>query len=154
MKHAGVAITITTITDLVAFAIGAFSKVYFVRCVCVWSNCVQSRFNFVCRNFCLFAISSLSFVYLYICTFFLAALAIDQMRVDAGRWRLQLSWWQGHVGLSTQWWLLTQPLFQWSKAKGNGLEEGSARVSWYETQLLIGQPNGCSPKSFFSQIIR
>ena len=35
MKHAGVAITITTITDLVAFAIGAFSKVYFVRCVCV-----------------------------------------------------------------------------------------------------------------------
>ena len=26
------------------------------------------------------------------------------------------------------------------------LEEGSARVSWYETQLLIGQPNGGSPK--------
>ena len=26
------------------------------------------------------------------------------------------------------------------------LEEGSARVSWYETQLLIGQSNGGSPK--------
>ena len=38
-----------------------------------------------CRNFCLFAILSLSFVYLYICTFFLAALAIDQRRIDAGR---------------------------------------------------------------------
>ena len=41
---------------------------------------------FACRNFCLFAIFSLSFVYLYICTFFLAALAIDQRRIDAGRW--------------------------------------------------------------------
>ena len=26
------------------------------------------------------------------------------------------------------------------------LVEGSARVSWYETELLIGQPNGGSPK--------
>ena len=31
MKHAGVAITITTFTDLIAFAIGSFSKVYFVK---------------------------------------------------------------------------------------------------------------------------
>ena len=28
----------------------------------------------------------MSFVYLYICTFFLAVLAIDQRRIDAGRW--------------------------------------------------------------------
>ena len=34
------------------------------------------------------------------------------------------------------------------------LEEGSARVSWYETQLLIGQPNGGSPKLFFLKFIR
>ncbi len=26
------------------------------------------------------------------------------------------------------------------------LFESSARVSWYETELLIGQPNGGSPK--------
>ena len=26
------------------------------------------------------------------------------------------------------------------------LEDGSARVSWSETQLLIGQPNGGGPK--------
>ena len=31
MRHAGVAITITTFTDLIAFAIGSFSKVYFVK---------------------------------------------------------------------------------------------------------------------------
>ena len=32
------------------------------------------------------------------------------------------------------------------------LEEGSARVSWYETELLIGQPNGGSPKLFFLKL--
>ena len=32
------------------------------------------------------------------------------------------------------------------------LEVGSARVAWYETQLLIGELNGGSPKLFFSQI--
>ena len=31
-------------------------------------------------------------------------------------------------------------------------EEGSEGLSWYEAQLLIGQPNGGSPKLFFSQI--
>ena len=82
-KESSIPITITTLTDLVAFAIGAFSKVYFVKCV----NCAISFFTCLhCRNFCLFAILSLSFVYLYICTFFLAALAIDQRRIDAGRW--------------------------------------------------------------------
>ena len=32
------------------------------------------------------------------------------------------------------------------KQKEIELKEGSARVLWYETQLLIGQPNGGSPK--------
>ena len=46
----------------------------------------------VFRNFCYFAILSLSFVYLYICTFFLAALAVDQKRIDAGRWLTSQCW--------------------------------------------------------------
>ena len=44
------------------------------------------------------------------------------------------------------------------KQKEIEIKEGSARVLWYETQLLIGQPNGGSPKFqggspklFFSQ---
>ena len=42
---------------------------------------------------------------------------------------------------------ITQPLFQWSKEQWEiELVEGSAPVSWYETELLIGQPNGGSPK--------
>ena len=32
------------------------------------------------------------------------------------------------------------------KQKEIEIKEGSTRVSWYETQLLIGQPNGGSPK--------
>ena len=42
--------------------------------------------------------------------------------------------------------VITEPLLQWSKAKGNRIRGRSARVSWYETELLIGQPNGGSPK--------
>ena len=102
MEHAGVAITITTITDLAAFTIASLSsKVFFVRfvynCFC-WKQyfyfCFSRRtfcyFCFSCRSFCYYAILSLSFVYLYICTFFLAALTIDQKRIDAGRCRMAL----------------------------------------------------------------
>ena len=39
--------------------------------------------------------------------------------------------------------------FKGRKQREMELEECSARVSWYETQLLIGQPNGFSPKLFF-----
>ena len=84
MKHAGLAITITTVTDLVTFVISNFTtKFRLVRSPCH----VIVRFLQVndCREFCQFAIPSLSFVYLFMCTFFLAALAIDQRRVDAGR---------------------------------------------------------------------
>ena len=40
----------------------------------------------ILSTFCYYAILGLAFVYLYMCTFFLAALTIDQMRMDAGRW--------------------------------------------------------------------
>ena len=32
------------------------------------------------------------------------------------------------------------------KQKEIEIKEGSARVLWYETELLIGRPNGGSPK--------
>ena len=38
------------------------------------------------------------------------------------------------------------PLFNGQKQREIELVEGSACVSWYETELLIGQPNGGSPK--------
>ena len=36
--------------------------------------------------------------------------------------------------------------FNGLKQREMEIEEGSARVLWYETQLLIGQHNGGSPK--------
>ena len=38
------------------------------------------------------------------------------------------------------------------KQKEIEIKEGSARVLWYETQLLIGQPNEGSPKLFFLKL--
>ena len=68
---------------------------------------------------------------------------------------------QGHSKLSTSFVLkvyrLTKPLraffsinplfFHWSKAKEMEMEEGSARVSWYERLLLIG------PNHFFHRLL-
>ena len=53
---------------------------------------------------------------------------------------------QGQGRLSTLEGLIMNLSFNGLKQREIELEEGSARVSWYETQLLIGQPNGGSPK--------
>ena len=53
------------------------------------------------------------------------------------------NWPQGHPYLSTGSRNLS---FNGLKQREIELVEGSARVSWYETELLIGQPNGGSPK--------
>ena len=34
----------------------------------------------------------------------------------------------------------------WYETEEIEIKEGSARVLWYETELLIGRPNGGSPK--------
>ena len=58
------------------------------RQVLMWSSEVWAMVIvdlFLRRNFCQFAIPSLAFTYLFMCTFFLAALSLDQSRIDAGR---------------------------------------------------------------------
>ena len=67
MKHAGVAITITTITDLLAFAIGASTVIPALA------------------SFCIYASLGLLFVYLYVITFFLAFFSYDQRRIEGLR---------------------------------------------------------------------
>ena len=57
-----------------------------------------------------------------------------------------LDWLQGQGRFSTQEVLNSLKGLSSLKQREIELEEGSARVSWYETQLLIGQPNGGSPK--------
>ena len=67
MKHSGVAITITSVTDLLAFGIGATSILPALG------------------NFCLYAALGIFAVFLQMASFFLAWLVIDQRRIDARR---------------------------------------------------------------------
>ena len=87
MEHAGVAITITTFTDLVAFAIASFAtKITFVRLFLSSQQDEKIALISYLSTFCYYAILGLAFVYLYMCTFFLAILTFDQKRLEAGRW--------------------------------------------------------------------
>ena len=67
MKHAGIAITITTLTDLLAFFVGATTKLPALS------------------NFCLYSATGILFVFLYMNTFFLGWFVLDQRRLEARR---------------------------------------------------------------------
>ena len=67
MKHAGVAITITSVTDLMAFGIGATTILPIVK------------------YFCLNVTMGIFFVFIYMVTFFLAFFSLDQRRIENDR---------------------------------------------------------------------
>jgi predicted RND superfamily exporter protein len=62
MMHSGVAITITSITDVVAFALSGTSNLPALR------------------SFCLFASVGIVSIYFFVCTFFVAFMYLDQIR--------------------------------------------------------------------------
>ena len=52
MEHAGVAVTITTLTDMVAFTIAVLvTKVNFVRLVVMLKACLSQTFTFLVATF-------------------------------------------------------------------------------------------------------
>jgi Niemann-Pick C1 protein len=65
MKNAGVAITITPVTGLIAFGIGATSVLPALR------------------SFCIFAAIGIFFVFIYMATFFVAFFSLDQRRIES-----------------------------------------------------------------------
>eukprot|EP00090_Calanus_glacialis_P005513 TRINITY_DN14271_c0_g1_i1.p1 TRINITY_DN14271_c0_g1~~TRINITY_DN14271_c0_g1_i1.p1 ORF type:complete len:913 (+),score=178.94 TRINITY_DN14271_c0_g1_i1:65-2740(+) len=67
MSHAGVAITITSITDFIAFGIGATTVLPALR------------------SFCMYAAIGIMVIFFFQSTWFTALLAIDEYRVDAHR---------------------------------------------------------------------
>ena len=77
MKHSGVAITITSVTDLLAFGIGATSVLPALG------------------NFCAYASLGIFAVFFNMASFFLAWLVIDQRRIDARRDGLFCCWKKG-----------------------------------------------------------
>ena len=74
MKHAGVAITITSVTDLLAFGIGATSVLPALG------------------SFCTYASIGIFSIYLNMASFFLAWLVIDQRRIDDRRDAIFCCW--------------------------------------------------------------
>ena len=67
MRGAGVAITITSVTDLLAFAIGATTLLPALS------------------SFCIYAALGIFFIFFYVVTFFLACFSYDQRRVEENR---------------------------------------------------------------------
>ena len=67
MRHAGVAITITSVTDLMAFGIGA-------------STVLPAM-----SSFCVYAAVGILFVFFYMITFFLGWFNVDQRRAEDKR---------------------------------------------------------------------
>ena len=67
LKHSGVAITITSITDLMAFGIGATSVLPALR------------------SFCIYTAIGIFSVFIYMVTFFLACFVLDQKRIESDR---------------------------------------------------------------------
>ncbi|XP_076059078.1 patched domain-containing protein 3-like isoform X2 [Oratosquilla oratoria] len=74
LKHAGVSITVTSITDFMAFAIGAGTVLPALR------------------SFCLYAAVGIAAVYFLQATFFVACLTLDQKRLEDNRHGLFWFW--------------------------------------------------------------
>ncbi|KAF2904389.1 hypothetical protein ILUMI_01779 [Ignelater luminosus] len=67
LKHAGVSITVTTVTDVMAFLIGASTIL----------PCLGS--------FCLYAATGVLLTFVFVVTFFIACFTLDQRRIEANR---------------------------------------------------------------------
>ena len=67
MQHAGVAITVTSVTDIIAFAIGGTTVLPALK------------------SFCLYASVGIVAIYVFQCTFFVACMSIDQRRIEVKR---------------------------------------------------------------------
>ena len=77
MQYSGVAITITSVTDLLAFGIGAFSHLPALG------------------TFCVYAALGIFAVFISMCSFFLAWLVIDQYRIENRRDGIICCWQKG-----------------------------------------------------------
>lgn len=74
LKHAGVSITVTSVTDFVAFAIGSTTVLPALR------------------SFCLYAAVGIASIFFFQATFFVACLSIDQRRLEDHRHGLLWCW--------------------------------------------------------------
>ncbi|XP_071522307.1 patched domain-containing protein 3-like [Panulirus ornatus] len=74
LKHAGVSITVTSVTDFVAFAVGSTTVLPALR------------------SFCLYAAVGIASIFFFQATFFVACLSLDQRRLEDHRQGLLFCW--------------------------------------------------------------
>ncbi|XP_066977842.1 LOW QUALITY PROTEIN: patched domain-containing protein 3-like [Macrobrachium rosenbergii] len=74
LRHAGVSITVTSVTDFVAFAIGSTTDLPALR------------------SFCIYAATGIASIYFFQATFFVAWLSLDQRRLEDHRHGLFWCW--------------------------------------------------------------
>ncbi|KAJ9585968.1 hypothetical protein L9F63_020382, partial [Diploptera punctata] len=67
LRQAGVSITVTSLTDIVAFAVGTMTVMPFLR------------------SFCVFASMGILFLYIFVILFFMSCLTIDERRLQQNR---------------------------------------------------------------------
>jgi Niemann-Pick C1 protein len=65
MKNAGTSITITSVTDILVFLVGISTDIPFLK------------------SYCVYAALNIFMIYVYVITFFVAVLALDERRIKA-----------------------------------------------------------------------
>ena len=87
LKHAGVAITITSLTDLVVFVVGAITVIFemFLRFKIIPNFPFFKKDLPALQSFCLYCAVGIFLVYIFQATFFTAFLALDLRRIRANR---------------------------------------------------------------------
>jgi len=89
LQHAGVSITVTSVTDFVAFAIGATTvsrsdaEISFMTL----NNCLTffGKVLPALQSFCVYAALGVFATYIFQATFFVACFALDQKRIEDAR---------------------------------------------------------------------
>ncbi|XP_055603663.1 protein patched homolog 3-like [Uranotaenia lowii] len=84
LKHAGASITVTSLTDIVAFAVGSITVLPSLQ------------------SFCIYAAFGVLMMYLFVITFFVAIFTLDEQRISARR--NSFVPWKIHDEKSTQLW--------------------------------------------------
>jgi Niemann-Pick C1 protein len=86
LKYAGASITVTSLTDIVAFAVGTTTVRYNINLAFPLS---LMHFIFQVmpslKSFCFFASMGIFFLYIFVVTFFVSCVAVDEYRIQSKR---------------------------------------------------------------------
>lgn len=87
LKHAGVSITITSFTDVIAFIIGASTVSFKSSILNVNIKLKSDIFQILpcLESYCIYAAVGVLMTFIFVITFFVACFVLDQQRVESNR---------------------------------------------------------------------